>query len=128
MSLTISWCTPVSTSGWYSARCGTPYSASTSGSTTANASQARNVDRKAEGVVDASARRSSCHTRSGTSASSSPLATIARISAIVSGAIVKPSDAKRAMKRAARSTRNGSSAKAGPTCRSTRAAISRAPP
>ena len=24
MSLTISWCTPVSTSGWYSARCGTP--------------------------------------------------------------------------------------------------------
>ena len=65
MSQTSSMCTPVSTSGWYSARCGTPYSASTSGSTTASAPQSRSVRRKADGVVDASARASSCHTRSG---------------------------------------------------------------
>ena len=48
--------------------------------------------------------------------------------AIVSGATVNPSGAKRAMKRAARNTRNGSSTKAGPTWRSTRASMSRAPP
>ena len=115
MSQTISWWMPVSTSGWYSARWGMPYSASTSGSTTASAPQSRSVDRKADGRVDASARRSSCHTRSGTSASSSPLSTIVRISFTVSGARVKPNGANRAMKRAARNTRRGSSTKAGPT-------------
>ncbi len=50
------------------------------------------------------------------------------ISCIVSGAIVKPSGAKRAAKRATRSTRNGSSTKAGETWRRTRASRSRRPP
>ena len=128
MSLTSSWCRPVSTSGWYSARCGTPYSASTSGNTCASASQSRSVRRNAEGVAQVSARESSCHRRSGTSSASSPARTISRISACVSGATLKPSEAKRAMKRAARNTRRGSSTKAGPAWRSTRALISLIPP
>ena len=128
MSQTSSTWMPVSTSGWYSARCGTPYSASTSGNTTARAPHSRSVRRNADGAAEASARDSSCHTRSGTSSASSPESTMVRISACVSGAMVKPSGAKRAMKRAARSTRNGSSAKAGPTWRSSLASRSRTPP
>ena len=128
MSQTISVCTPVSISGWYSARCGTPYSASTSGSTTASAPQSRSVRRNADGRAYPSARDSSCQTRSGTRSASSPAATMSRISAIVSGATVNPCDAKRAMNRAARSTRSGSSTKASPTWRRIRASMSRAPP
>ena len=128
MSQTSSICTPVSTSGWNSARCGTPYSASTSGSTARRASASRKVRRKADGVRLRSALPSSCQTRSGTSSASSPSAAISRMSASVSGAMVKPSAAKRAMKRAARSTRSGSSTKASPTWRSVRDWMSRTPP
>ena len=53
---------------------------------------------------------------------------MARISAIVSGATVKPSGAKRAAKRATRRMRTGSSTKAADTCRSSRASRSRRPP
>jgi hypothetical protein len=127
MSQTISTWMPVSTSGWYSARCGTPYRASTSGSTTASAPQSRRVRRNADGRGVRSAPASSFHTRSAVSSASSPSATIARISAIVSAATVKPNAAKRAMNRAARSTRSGSSTKAGPTWRNTRSCRSRAP-
>ena len=64
-------------------------------------------------AADASARASSCQTRSGTSVGqfagrghrAHQLHRLRRD--------LKPSDAKRAMKRAARSTRNGSSANAG---------------
>ena len=128
MSETSCWWMPVSISGWYSARCGTPYSASTSGRIAASAPQARRVARNAEGCGEASALRSSCQMRSGTRVSSSPLATIVRINAIVSGATVNPSGAKRAMKRPARRIRSGSSAKAGPMWRSTHVARSAAPP
>ena len=128
MSQTSSTCVPVSTSGWYSARCGTPYRASTSCSTACRASASRRVRRNADGVRLRSARDSSCHTRSAVRSASSPSAAIARISASVSGATENPCEAKRAMKRAARSTRSGSSTNASPTWRNTRCSISRLPP
>ena len=127
MSQTSSACTPVSISGWYSARCGTPYSASTSGSTARSASASRRLRRNAAGAGLRRARASSCQTRSGTSSASSPSSAIARIRASVSGAMRNPSGANRAMKRAARRTRNGSSTKAGPTWRNTRSCRSRTP-
>jgi hypothetical protein len=79
-----------------------------------------------DGLFSISPRDSSCQTRSATSASTSPAATISRISATVSGATLK--SAKRAAKRARRRMRTGSSAKAGDTWRSTLAAMSRWPP
>ena len=62
-------------------------------------------------------RASSCQTRSGTSASTSPSATIARINSWVSGATVN--SGKRAAKRATRRMRTGSSRNAPVTCRNT---------
>ena len=62
----------------------------------------------------------------GTSASASPLSTICRISAIVSGATEKLGNL--AAKRANRRMRTGSSANASLTCRSTCALRSRMPP
>ena len=80
------------------------------------------------GCASPSARSVSTQTRSGTSAPISPDATMLRISSSVSGATVKPSGAKRAAKRATRSTRSGSSTNAGETWRSRRASRSRRPP
>ena len=108
-------CAPVSTSGWCFSGCGTPNSASTSGSTTRSAPQARSTSTNTSGRGSASARSVSFQTRSATSASASPAETMARISSRVSGATVKPSGAKRAAKRATRRMRTGSSTKAGPT-------------
>ena len=75
-----------------------------------------------DGRASISPRDSSCQTRSGTSASTSPASTIWRISASVSLATLK--SLKRAAKRASRRMRTGSSAKAGDTWRSRRAARS----
>ena len=67
---------------------------------------------KRDGFFSINPRASSCQTRSATSASTSPLFTMSRISSSVSGAIVKP---KRAANRAARRMRTGSSLNAGLT-------------
>ena len=90
--------------------------------------QARSARSQAAGAGSASARAVSCQLRSGTSASASPAATIARMRASVSGAIVKPSGSKRARKRATRSIRTGSSLKASDTCLSLRDSRSTRPP
>ena len=62
-----------------------------------------------DGAFSMRPRASSCHTRSGTSASASPDSTIRVMSASVSGATAKP---KRAAKRATRRILTGSSANA----------------
>ena len=126
MSSTIMACTPVSISGWYSARCGTPQSRSSSGSSRCNAPHSRNTSNMREGLSYISPVAISCQTRSETKASTSPLCTIWRINVMVSGATLK--SLKRAAKRAKRRIRTGSSAKAGETWRSTLASISRTPP
>ena len=126
MSSTIIRCTPVSISGWYSARWGTPHSLSTSGSSRASAPQARSTSNMRLGRCSISPRDSSCQTRSGTRWSTSPWATISRIRAWVSGATVKSGN--RAAKRASRKMRTGSSVKASVTWRSTRSCRSRKPP
>ena len=69
----------------------------------------------------------SCQMRSARNASISPAATISFMSSRVSAAIVNFSGAKRAAKRATRSTRSGSSRNAGDTWRRTRAARSARP-
>ncbi|MNS99773.1 hypothetical protein D3C72_1341850 [compost metagenome] len=125
VSSTIIRCTPVSISGWCCAGCGTPQSRSTSGSSTASAPHARSTSNMREGRVSIRPRASSCHTRSGTSASTSPAVTISRMSAMVSDATVKSS--KRAAKRATRRMRTGSSRKASVTWRSTLSRRSRWP-
>ena len=125
-SSTIIKCSPVSTSGWYSGRCGTPHSRATSGSKRGSAPHSRSTSNRRLGCACISPRDSSCHTRSGTRASTSPSATICISSAIVSGATVK--SGKRAARRARRNRRTGSSTKAGDTCRKTRACRSRWPP
>ena len=126
MSSTIMRCTPVSTSGWYSARCGTPQSLATSGSSLCSAPHSRSTSNMREGFCAIRPRASSCQTRSGTSASTSPSVTMRCINAMVSGAMLKSGN--RAAKRATRRMRTGSSAKASVTWRSTRAAMSRWPP
>ena len=106
--------------------CGTPNSASTSGRSAASAPQSRSTASIRDGCGSIRPRASSCQTRSGASVASSPDAATACASAPrVSGATTKP---KRAAKRATRSTRSGSSAKAGDTWRSTPARRSAAPP
>ena len=126
-SSAINVCTPVSISGCHCSGWGTPKSAATSGK----------IDRERvcftqhfEKVSAASAFEGALRLLPdalGTSASSSPRAAISRINAIVSGAMRKPSGAKRAAKRATRSTRTGSSTNAGETCRSQRSRRSRWP-
>ena len=114
-------CTPESISGCQRSGCGTPNSASISGKIDGQRiGLAQHLEIAAAAPACSSARCVSCQTRSGTSASSSPRAAISRISAIVSGATRKPSGAKRAAKRATRSTRTGSSTNAGDTWRSQR--------
>ena len=115
----------MSNSGWWASGCGTPYSASTSGSSRASAPQSRSTDSIRAGCGSISPRASSCQTRSAASVVELARRDQRRISASVSGATTKP---KRAAKRATRSTRSGSSANAGETWRSTPAARSRAPP
>ena len=105
-SSTIIVCTPVSISGWYLAVCGTPYKAWISGKTRSRAPHSRSTSKKTWGASVSKALRISAQTRSGTSASTSPLITISFIKVMVSGAIVK---LKRAAKRAARRMRTGSS-------------------
>jgi len=100
-------------------------SASTSGSSAASAPTRRSTENMRDGQRSISPRATSCQTRSGARVASSPLATSVRISASVAGATAK---SKRAAKRATRSTRNGSSANASETCRSTPSRRSSAPP
>jgi hypothetical protein len=76
MSSTIIRCTPVSTSGWCSARCGTPHRRSTSGNSTRKCAALAQHLEHARGAGFHQAAASSCHTRSGTSASTSPAATM----------------------------------------------------
>ena len=95
MSSTSIRCTPVSTSGWCAAGCGTPHSRSTSGSTRASAPQSRSTSNMRLGRGSIRPRDSSCQTRSATSASTSPASTIARHSAIVSGATREVRPARR---------------------------------
>ncbi|MPM91852.1 hypothetical protein SDC9_138986 [bioreactor metagenome] len=118
MSSTIMACMPQSISGWYSARWGTPQSLSSSGSSRARAPHSRSMSNMREGWGSIRPRLISCHTRSGTRASTSPAATISRMSSMVSGATEK--SVKRAAKRARRRMRTGSSRKASVTWRSTR--------
>ena len=125
MSSTIIRWTPVSTSGWYSARCGTPHSRSTSGSSRCSAPHSRSSSNMRDGAGSISPRASSCQTRSGTSWSASPSCTMSRISCRVSAARLK--SAKRAAKRATRRIRTGSSRNASVTWRSTRCDRSRRP-
>jgi tRNA nucleotidyltransferase (CCA-adding enzyme) len=66
--------------------CGTPHRRSTSGSSTRSAPHSRNSSNMREGVASIRPRASSCHTRSATSACTSPASTMRRISASVSGA------------------------------------------
>ena len=117
MSITIIMCTPVSISGWYSGRWGTPQRRSNSGSNTLSAPHARSTSNMREGLALINPRANSCQTRSGTRWSTSPSSTIWRISAMVSSATEK--SAKRAAKRASRRMRTGSSANACVTWRST---------
>ena len=101
-------------------------SASISGIRRASAPQACSIASIRDGRRSIRPRETSCQIRSGTSASTSPAATIAHMSSRVSGATVKRS--KRAAKRATRRMRTGSSAKASLTCRSTPSCRSRRPP
>ena len=126
MSITSIMCTPVSTSGWYSARWGTPHRRSNSGSKTLSAPHARSTSNILEGRSLIRPLASSCQTRSGTKWSTSPSSTIWRINTMVSSATEK--SAKRAAKRANRRMRTGSSANACVTWRSTLACKSRWPP
>ncbi|MPN41997.1 hypothetical protein SDC9_189553 [bioreactor metagenome] len=66
MSSTIITWTPVSTSGWYSARCGTPQRRSSSGSSTLSAPHSRSTSNMREGCGAMRPRESSCQTRSAT--------------------------------------------------------------
>ena len=125
VSSTIVKCRPVSTSGWCGSGCGTPHSRSTSGSTRANAPQSRSTANRRLGWASIKPRDSSCQTRSATSASASPAATICAHSAVVSGATTKCG--QRAAKRANRRMRTGSSANAPDTWRRTPACRSRWP-
>ena len=126
ISSTIIRCTPVSTSGWCAASCGTPHRRSTSGSTRASAPESRSTANMRLGRASIKPRDSSCHTRSATRASASPASTICRHSAAVSGATAKCG--QRAAKRARRRMRTGSSAKAAETWRNTPASRSCWPP
>ena len=104
-------------------------SASISGYMRSRAPHSRSTLKKALAAGSRSAFSDSCQTRSATSAStSSPQQPCCCISAIVSAATRKPSGAKRAAKRATRSTRTGSSMKASDTCRKVRGSMSRLPP
>ena len=127
ISQTISVWMPASTSGWYSMRCGTPYKAFTSGKRLSSACACRNVCRNADGVFERKAFVNSCQTRSATKCFNSPACTMLCISKIVSSAMRKPKWAKRAINRAPRNTRNGSSLNAADTCRIMRSSKSRWP-
>ena len=119
------------TSGWNSARCGTPYQRSSTSAAPCAGAGLRGVRRNADGRALRSAFASSCQTRSGVSSASSPSAAIARISASVSGATLNPSAAKRAMKsRRAQidNARSGSRRYRRPMACNTRRSMSRAPP
>jgi uncharacterized protein with PIN domain len=83
---------PVSISGWC-CRLRHAEEASTSGSSSAARRIAQHLEH-APGWRSISPRDSSCHTRSATSASTSPAATIWRISSTVSGATVKSAEAR----------------------------------
>ena len=87
---TIMVCTPVSISGWCIAGWGTPNMASTSGKITASAPHFLKTSKKTYGVCSLRARLISCQTRSAIKAVNSPLFVMPCISAIVSGATVKP--------------------------------------
>ena len=125
-SSTISKCTPVSTSGWCSTGCGTPYKRATSGNKICKAPQSRNTCNMREGWWPIKPLANSCHTRSATNALTSPSCTISTIKAWVSGATTKWG--KRAANLAKRKMRTGSSRKAKLTWRSTPSFKSRSPP
>ena len=81
---------PQSISGWYSARCGTPKRASTSGNQTFKAQLSRSTEKYTSASFSASALTVSFHTRSAERWESSPDALIFCMSCMVSGAIWKP--------------------------------------
>ena len=66
MSSTIMRCTPVSTSGWCSARWGTPHKRSTSGNKIFSAPHSRSTSNMREGRWPIKPLANSCQTRSGT--------------------------------------------------------------
>ncbi|CFW43990.1 Uncharacterised protein [Bordetella pertussis] len=96
-----------------------------SGITRASAPARASTSSMRDGACAINPRDTSFQTRSGTSASASPASTMRRHSCMVSGAMLK--SPKRAAKRPRRRMRTGSSAKASPTWRSTRARTSATP-